>query len=99
RQELGRRVASAKSRVFVEVAIIEPGENGVERMRGAADVHDDAAGVERGSAKLGVDDVRGAVQLLCGTEHLSAKAVRDHHVTADRHAVHRRRSSSVADGW
>ena len=38
--------------------------------------------------ELDVDDIGRAVQPLRGPEHVAAKAVGDHHVIADRDAVH-----------
>ncbi len=55
-----------------------------------ADVDHDAVRVEVAAPELDVDDVGRAVQPLRGAEHLSAKAVGDHHVIADGDAVHGR---------
>ena len=60
----------------------------MQRVARAADVDDDAVRIERGAAKLDVDDVRGAVQALRRAEHLALEAVRDHEVVANANAEH-----------
>ena len=54
----------------------------------AADVDDDAVGIELGAAKLDVDDVGRAVQLLRRAEDFAVETVRDHEVIADGDAEH-----------
>ena len=88
REELRRRVLAAERRLVVEVAEVQRGEHFAQASLGAADVDDDAVGVELGAAELDVDDVGRAVQLLRGAEHLPLEAVRDHEVVADGDAEH-----------
>ena len=88
REELRRRVAAAERGLVVEVAEVQRGEHVAQRVARAADVDDDAVGVELVAAELDVDDVGRAVQLLRGAEHLALEAVRDHEVVADRDAEH-----------
>src|SRR6185503_17830802 len=83
REELRRRVAAAKGRLVVEVAEIQRGEHAAQRVARAAYVDDDPVGVELLAAKLDVDDVGRAVQLLRRAEHLALEAVRDHEVVAN----------------
>src|SRR5262245_26392011 len=71
REELRRRVAALEGRLVVEVAEVQRREDCAQRVGRAADVDDDAVGVELVAAKLGVDDVSGTVQFLRGTEHLA----------------------------
>ena len=89
REKLGRRVAALERRVVIQVPEVHLREDGVQHFRRAADVDDDAVGVERRPAKLDVDDERGAVQALRRAEHVALEAVGNHHVIAHRNAVHR----------
>ncbi len=89
REELGRRVAPGERRLFVQVLVGQRAKDRVHAVRRAADVDDDAVGIQVGSAKLDIHDVGRTVQLARGAEHLAAKAVGNHHVTADGDAIHR----------
>ena len=60
----------------------------------AADVADDAVGVERLPSQLGLDYKGRAVELLRRSEYRADKAVRDHEMMAHRDAVHGFRSQS-----
>src|SRR5262245_62960499 len=70
REELRGRVAALERRLVVEVAKIQRRKHGAQGVGRTADVDDDAVGVELVAAKLRIDDVCRAVQLLRGTEHL-----------------------------
>ena len=71
RQKLGRRVVSLERRLVVEIPEIQLAENRVEHLGRAADVDDDAVGVELGPAEFDVDDHRRAVQPLGRAEHVA----------------------------
>src|SRR6478752_3120885 len=83
-----RAVHAGERRVVVEVGVVELGNDGVQLLRGPADVDHDAVGVEVDAAEGGVDDVRRPVEPLGGPEHLAPEAVGDHHVVSDGHAEH-----------
>ena len=72
-QKLGRRVAAAKFRQVVEIAVVELGEHRFQGIERAADVADDAVGVERRAAQLGLDHEGGAVQPLRRPETAPAR--------------------------
>src|SRR5262245_13599127 len=88
REKLGRRIATLELEHLVEVSVVQPREHRLQHVARAADVDDDAVGVELAAPELEIDDVGGAVQALRGTERLAREAVGDHDVIADRDAVH-----------
>ncbi len=88
RQEFGGCVGPLEGRLVVQIAITQPCEHGVQGLGRAPDVDDDAVRVEIGPAKLDIHHVGSAVQALSGAEDIAVQAVGDHHVSADRHAVH-----------
>src|SRR5512134_194830 len=55
REELRRRIAAAKGRLVVEVAEVQRREHLAQAVARAADVDDDAVGIELAAAKLHVD--------------------------------------------
>ena len=77
-EPLGCRVRSRKRRLRVQVAVIDPLEDGPQRVTGGADVDDDAVGIQLFAAELDIDHVGGAVQPPSGSEDIALQAVRDH---------------------
>src|SRR5207248_955074 len=73
---------------IIQIPVAEPREDRVQCVSCAADVHDEPVSVERGSTKLDVDHVGRSMKALGRTKHGASKAVGDHHVTANRDAVH-----------
>ena len=88
-ESLGRRVHAGERGLVVEVAVVEPGQHGVQLLRGQPDVHHDVVGVEVGPPERGVHHERGPVQPLGRPEDLAPEAVGDHEVITDGHAEHR----------
>ena len=87
-EELGGRVSATELCHLVEIAVVEFAEHSLQDIERAADVANDAVGVERFPAQLGLDHVGRTVQLLCRPEDSTDQAVRDHEVMAHRDAVH-----------
>ena len=72
-QKFGRRVAALQFRYFIQVAIVERSQHGLQRLMGAADVDDDAIGVERLGTEGRVDHKRRAMKRLRRPEHGATK--------------------------
>ncbi len=87
-ERLRRGVHAGEGRLVVEVSIAELRHHRAQLVGCSTDVDDDAVGVEVRAPERGVDDVRRAVEPLCGPERLAPQAVGDHHVVADGHAEH-----------
>ena len=68
---------------LVEVAIVERRQHGLECVVCAADVDDDAVGVERLGNEGRVDDEGRAVQRLRRAEYGAAERMSDHDVVAN----------------
>ena len=73
-ERFGGGVHPGERALVVEVAVGELGEHGVQLLGRATDVDDDVVGVELRAPERGVDDVRRAVQLLGGAEHLALRS-------------------------
>jgi hypothetical protein len=89
RERLGGGVHAREPGLIVEVAVRELGHHSVQQLGSSADVHHESVGIEVRAPECGVHNVCRAVQALGGPEYLTAQAMSDHHVIADRHAEHR----------
>ena len=77
------------SGTVVEIAIVERREHRLERLMRAADIDDDAVGVERLRDERRIDNEGCAVQRLRRAEHGPAERMGDHDVVANFDSKHR----------
>ncbi len=83
REPLRGRVDARELRFFVEIAVVEHGQDLAQLLRGESDVDNDVVRIELSTFERSVHQERCSMETLCRTEDLAAETVGDHHVIAD----------------